>query len=182
VQHGDRSSLPPNLILVGFMGTGKTTLGRHLAQTWRRRFIDTDHEIERSARMKITDIFAQKGEAEFRRLERDWVENHMPAGGAIVATGGGLAIPEGMPELLKSKGVVVALFATPETICRRTSASTHRPLLRTENPLERIRELLAIREPAYLKAGISVLTDGRNLPELAQAVERVYRRESRDRG
>ena len=164
------------------MGTGKTTLGRHLAQMWHRRFIDTDHEIERLAKMKIPEIFAQKGEAEFRRLERDWVENHMPAGGAIVATGGGLVIPEGMSELLKTKGVVVCLFATAETVYRRTSSSTHRPLLQTENPLERIRELLKVRDPAYMRAGISVLTDGRNLPELAGAVERVYRREIRARG
>jgi shikimate kinase len=172
---------PPNLILVGFMGTGKSTLGRHLAQRWRRRFIDSDHEIERLARMKIPDIFAQKGEAEFRRLERDWVENHMPAGGCVIATGGGLVVPEGMAELLKSKGVVVCLFATPETVYRRTSGSSHRPLLQTENPMERIRALLAAREPAYLRAGIAVLTDGRNLPDLSAAVERVYFRAIRNR-
>ena len=174
--------LPPNLILVGFMGTGKSTLGRHLAQQWRTRFIDTDHEIERMAKMSIPEIFTQKGEAEFRRLERDWVENHMPAGGCVIATGGGLVIPEGMPELLKTKGVVICLFATPETVYRRTASSTHRPLLQTENPLERIRELLAVREPAYMKAGISVLTDGRNLPDLAAAVERTYRRAAREYG
>lgn len=173
---------PPNLILVGFMGTGKTTLGRHLAQRWRRRFIDSDHEIERLARMKIPEIFAQKGEAEFRRLEREWVEQHMPAGGCVIATGGGLVVPEGMGELLKTKGVVVCLFATPETVHRRTLGSSHRPLLQTENPLERIRTLLAAREPAYLRAGIAVLTDGRNLPDLAANVERIYFRAIRDRG
>ncbi len=163
------------------MGTGKTTLGRHLASHWNTRFIDTDHEIERMTKMRIPEIFAQKGEAEFRRLERDWVENHMPEAGCVVATGGGLVIPAGMPELLRTKGVVICLFATPETIYRRTSGSTHRPLLQTENPLDRIRELLSVREPAYLRAGISVLTDGRNLPDLAAAVERTYRRELRER-
>ena len=176
----DFQRLPPNLILVGFMGTGKSTLGRHLAQLWRRRFLDTDHEIERQAKMSIPDIFAKHGEAEFRRLERDWVERHMPAGGAVIATGGGLVVPEGMADLLKSKGVVVCLFASPETIYRRTASSTHRPLLQTEDPLSRIRDLLAKREPAYLRAGTSVLTDGRNLPDLAAAVERIYRRESRE--
>ncbi len=180
-QSPEASRPPPNLILVGFMGTGKTTLGRHLAQRWRRRFIDSDQEIERLARMKIPEIFAQKGEAEFRRLEREWVENHMPAGGCVIATGGGLVVPEGMSELLKSKGVVVCLFATPETVFRRTSGSTHRPLLQTENPLERIRTLLAAREPAYLRSGIAVLTDGRNLPDLSAAVERVYFRAVRNR-
>lgn len=175
------SNFLPNLILVGFMGTGKTTLGRHLAQQWRVRFIDSDLEIERLARMKIPEIFAQKGEAEFRRMEREWVEKHMPKGGCVIATGGGLVIPEGMSELIKSKGVVVCLFATPETIYRRTSGSNHRPLLQTENPLDRIRDLLALREPAYLRSGISVLTDGRNLPDLAHAVERIYRREARER-
>lgn len=163
------------------MGTGKTTLGRHLAQHWRTRFIDTDHEIERMAKMRIPEIFAQKGEAEFRRLEREWVENHMPEGGCVIATGGGLVVPEGMAELLKKKGVVICLFATPETVYRRTSGSSHRPLLQSENPLDRIRELLAARDPAYLRAGISVLTDGRNLPDLAAAVERAYRREVRER-
>lgn len=162
------------------MGTGKSTLGRFLAQQWHTRFIDTDHEIERMTKMRIPEIFAQKGEAEFRRMERDWVENHMPEGGCVVATGGGLVIPEGMAELLKTKGVVICLFAMPETIYRRTSSSTHRPLLQTENPLDRIRELLAVREPAYLRAGISVLTDGRNLPDLAAAVERTYRRAARE--
>ena len=163
------------------MGTGKSTLGRHLAQQWRCRFLDSDHEIERLAKMRIPEIFAQKGEAEFRRLEREWVETHMPEGGCVVATGGGMVVQEGMAELLKKKGVVVCLFATPETVYRRTSRSSHRPLLQTENPLERIRELLAAREPAYLRSGISVLTDGRNLPDLAAAVERIYRREARAR-
>lgn len=178
VNESDR--LPPNLILVGFMGTGKSTLGRHLAQLWRRRFLDTDHEIERLAKMRIPDIFAQKGEAEFRRLEREWVEHHMPAGGAVVATGGGMVVPEGMARLVRSKGVVICLFASPETVYRRTASSTHRPLLQTEDPLGRIRELLAQREPLYLKAGTAVLTDGRNLPDIAAAVERIYRREARE--
>lgn len=173
---------PPNLILTGFMGTGKSTLGRHLAQLWRRRFLDTDHEIERLARMPIPVVFETKGEAEFRRLEREWVERHMPAGGAVIATGGGLVTQEGMPELLRTKGVLVCLFASPETIYRRTCSSSHRPLLRAEDPLARIRELLAQREPAYMKAGTAVLTDGRNLPDLAAAVERIYRREVRERG
>ena len=176
----DVNRLPPNLILVGFMGTGKSTLGRHLAQSWHRRFLDTDHEIERLARMKIPDIFEQKGEPEFRRLEREWVETQMPDGGTVIATGGGMVVPEGMPELMKTKGVVICLFASPETIYRRTSGSSHRPLLRTEDPLARIRELLAGREPAYLRAGTAVLTDGRNMPDIAAAVERIYRRESRE--
>ena len=167
----------PNLFLVGFMGTGKSSLGRALARRWRCPFKDTDHLIEKKIQMPIRDFFAQKGEATFRELERECVEKWIPAEGAVISCGGGLIVPPGMIELLKSKGVLVCLFASPETILRRTQSTTHRPLLQAEDPAARIRELMTQRESAYLRAGTSVLTDGRNFLDLAIAVERIYRRE-----
>jgi len=165
----------PNLILTGFMGTGKSSLGRILAERWRRPFLDTDHLIEQREKMPVSRIFAERGEAAFRALERRCVEEWLPLHGAVIACGGGLVVPEGMVDLLRSRGIVVCLFASPETVLRRTAHSTHRPLLRdAPDPIERIRQLQAERERAYLRAGASIFTDGRNFQDLASAIERIY--------
>jgi len=171
----------PNLLLAGFMGTGKSTLGRWLARAWQRPFIDTDEQVERLAGKSIATIFEQDGEAAFRALERDVVTSHLPSHGAVIACGGGLVIPEGMGALVASKGVVVTLFASPEAVMRRTGGRDHRPLLAGEDPQEKIRQLMAAREQAYLACGTAVYTDGRTLQELADAVTRIYRRELGDR-
>jgi shikimate kinase len=172
------AAVPPNLLLVGFMGTGKSTLGRLLARRWRRPFVDTDEAVEKLAGKSIADIFAQDGEPAFRALERQVVESHLPAAGAVIACGGGLVVPEGMGALVATKGVVVTLFASPESILRRTGNRGHRPLLEGPDPEAKVKELLAAREKAYLACGIAVFTDGRTLQQLADAVERIYRRES----
>ena len=168
----------PNLFLVGFMGTGKSTLARILAERWRRPFVDTDALIEGHSQMSIPKLFETSGEEAFRKLERQCIEKWIPVENAVVACGGGLVVPPGMVELLKSKGVVICLFASLETILRRTSHSTVRPLLCTNDPKRRICELMAQREGAYLKAGTGVFTDGRCFSELAVAVERIYWRQS----
>jgi len=171
--------LAPNLLLAGFMGTGKSALGRQLAKRWRRPFIDTDELVEKLAGTSIADIFAEQGEAHFRALERQVVEGLLPPAGAVIACGGGLVVPPGMGELVRSKGVVVTLFASVDTILRRTSGNTRRPLLTGEDPEGRIRELMKKREQAYPQAGIAVYTDGRSLQQLCVIVERVYEREVR---
>ncbi len=171
------SDQQPNLLLVGFMGTGKSTLGRLLARRWRRPLIDTDELVERLAGKSIPRIFEEDGEAAFRAKEREVVESHLPDSGAVISCGGGLVIPEGMGALVASKGVVVTLFASPEAVLRRTQGKTGRPLLAGEDPEARIRALMAEREKAYLACGTAVYTDGRTLPQLAEAVERIYRRE-----
>lgn len=168
----------PNLILTGFMGTGKSSVGRLLARLWHRPFLDTDKEIERRTHRKIKDIFAEDGEAFFRELERRCVEEWLPDSGAVIATGGGILTSSGMREKLRSRGIVVTLFASPETIYTRTRSGA-RPLLQTENPTEKIRELLAVREKDYLLAGVGVLTDGRTMLDLAQSISRIYRRQIR---
>lgn len=173
-----KASAQPNLLLVGFMGTGKSTLGRLLARRWNRPFVDTDEAVERLAGKSIPEIFAQDGEPAFRALERRVVESHLPAAGAVIACGGGLVVPDGMGALVASKGVVVTLFASAESILRRTAGRGQRPLLEGADPAARIRELLASREKAYLACGIAVYTDGRTLQQMVEAVERIYRREA----
>lgn len=173
---------PPqvNLYLVGFMGTGKTTVGRAIAQRLGLQMIDSDAEIERRAGMSIPEIFQHQGEAAFRTMEREFVTSGHPETGCIVSCGGGLVVQAGMIEELRKRGVVICLTARPETILARTQTNKNRPLLDTEDPVGRIRELLEKREPAYRAAGTQVLTDMRPLPEVVAHVQRIYLREARE--
>lgn len=174
------SATRPNLYLVGFMGTGKTTVGRAAAQKLGFTLLDSDHEIERAAGKPITEIFAQQGEAAFRAMERAYIETGHPSEGCVVACGGGLIIQPGMLELVRSRGVLVCLHASIETIIRRTAGLGHRPLLNAASPEERIRTLYAQREPIYRKSGTMVLTDSRPLSDIVSHVIRSYRREAAD--
>jgi len=174
----DMSAFEPNLYLVGFMGTGKTTIGRALGQRIGFAVIDSDHEIERVVGKPVAEIFAQEGEPAFRRLERNFIESGHPASGQIVACGGGLVVPEGMLELLHQKGVVICLHASIETILKRTQGQRHRPLLNVEDLEDRVRALYAAREPIYRRAGSMILTDGRPLVDIVTHVMRTYRREA----
>ena len=169
-----------NLYLVGFMGTGKTTVGRALAHRLGFGLLDSDHEIEKRQRRTIPEIFAKDGEAAFRVMERDFVENGHPAAGTVIACGGGLVVQPGMLEMLKQKGVVICLHASLETILRRTQGNRNRPLLDVDNPMDRIRTLYAVREPIYNQAGTIILTDGRTLADIVLHVMRAYRREAAD--
>ncbi|MSU69721.1 MAG: shikimate kinase [Opitutaceae bacterium] len=169
-----------NLYLVGFMGTGKTTIGRAVAQRLGFRLLDSDGEIERQRRKTVAKIFAEEGEAAFRALEREFVVSGHAATGQVIACGGGLVVQPGMLELLKSKGVVMCLHASLETILRRTSGQLHRPLLNVESPEERLRALYAERDPVYRRAGTVILTDARPLSDIISHVLRAYRREAAD--
>lgn len=168
-----------NLYLVGFMGTGKSTVGRQVARQMGFEFVDSDHEIERRQGRPVSRIFAEEGEAAFRALERAFIEQGHPARRCVVSCGGGLIVPPGMLELLRSRGVVICLHAPIETILQRTMHATHRPLLAVENPEQRLRELFAQREALYRRAGTMVLTDKRPLREIAAHVLRIYRQEAR---
>lgn len=167
-----------NLYLVGFMGSGKSTVGWHAAKQLDFQLVDSDREIEKVAGKPISDIFAQDGEAAFRAMERTFAESGHPDSGCVVACGGGLIVPAGMLDLLRAKGVVVCLHAPLETILERTVRHTHRPLLEQGDKEQRIRELYAQREELYRRAGTMVLTDKRPLREIVGHVLRVYRREA----
>lgn len=169
----------PNLYLVGFMGTGKSTVGRALARRLDLQHIDSDHAIEELTGKRIPDIFAEKGETHFRHLEREFVESGHPTEGCVVSCGGGLVMAEGMIDELKTRGLVACLFASPETIVARTKGNANRPLLNVPDPQAKIEELLAEREPTYLQAGACFYTDSQPMVEIVRHLERFYRREAR---
>jgi shikimate kinase len=163
------------------MGTGKTTIGRHVAQRLGFKCADSDHIIERKAGKPIARIFAEDGEDAFRRLERWFVdEGHAPEK-LVVACGGGLVVQPGMLAKLSLMGVVVCLHASIETILARTKRlQPLRPLLDVEDPEGRARALYAEREAVYRSAGTVILTDSRPLADISAHVIRVWRREAEE--
>ena len=169
-----------NLYLVGFMGTGKTTVGRAVAQRLGYACIDSDHEIEGEQQKTIAEIFAKDGEPAFRKMERRFIESDPRVSRTVVACGGGLVVQPGMADLLKSKGVVVCLHASIETILARTSRYRTRPLLEVGDPEAKARQLFAEREPIYRSVGTLILTDSRPLSDIVSHVIRVWKRESVD--
>jgi len=172
-----------NLYLVGFMGTGKTSVGRAVAQRIGFTCLDSDHEIERLSGRSVQEIFAHDGEEAFRTLERRFIEDGHAGNRTIVACGGGLVVQPGMLGLLKARGVVICLHASIETILERTLRHGRtRPLLDVADPEARARALYAEREAMYRGSGTVILTDGRPLAEIAGHVIRVWRRDAADRG
>ncbi|CAI8330859.1 MAG: Shikimate kinase 1 [Opitutia bacterium UBA7350] len=163
-----------NLYLVGFMGVGKSVIGRQVAGKLGLQFIDSDNAIEKAKGCRISDIFETEGEASFRQYERRFVESGHPSSGCVIACGGGLVVQAGIAEILRARGVVISLFASIETIMERTSRNDKRPLLNVENRESRIRDLLKEREPAYLAAGIAISTQGRSAAEVVEHIIRVY--------
>ncbi len=169
-----------NLYIVGFMGTGKSTVGRAVAHKLGFHMVDSDHEIERQQKKTIPEIFAQEGEAAFRAMERAFIEGGHTGERTVVSCGGGLVVQPGMLGMLQSRGVVVCLHASVETILARTSRQQNRPLLVAENPEERIRTLFAQRESIYRQSGTVILTDSRPLMDIAGHVMRAWRRDAVD--
>jgi len=140
----------PNIILTGFMGTGKTTLGQLLAEKIGYQFIDTDALIEQQTGKTIADLFQSYGETAFRKLESELVENLAQKGGLVIATGGGLVLNSKNVTTLNKTGQIICLTASPEEILARvTKQQNVRPLLQGEDPLEKIRQLLQQRATVY---------------------------------
>ncbi|MGJ3242896.1 MAG: shikimate kinase [Opitutales bacterium] len=171
----------PNLYLIGFMGTGKTALGRRAADALKARFIDVDQAIEAKVGMPISRFFEEQGEPAFREEEWLFIESGHPGRGCVVSCGGGLAVQPGMMDRLMAKGVVVALSARPETILRRVSGNKNRPLLNVPDPEARIRDLLSERQPYYQRAHACIMTDLRPKRETLAHVLRAYKELARQR-
>ena len=167
-----------NLALIGFMGTGKTSVGRLVAEQLHFEYLDTDDVIQSQTGRTITEIFSTDGEAAFRQMESDLVGNLAARTKTVVSTGGGL--PANLQNLdnLKTHALVVCLWASPEKIWERVKNQAHRPLLHDADPQKKIRELLALREPYYKKADVLVNTELRSVREVAQQVVHQFRLEA----
>ena len=156
------------------MGTGKSSVGRILAELLQFRFLDTDQVIEERAGTSIKEIFEQHGEPAFRDLERRLVEELASSSDTVIATGGGLPLNPLNMASLKSHALVVGLWASPERILDRVKAHSHRPLLNTPDPLAKIREMLASREPSYRQADVLVNTEMRPLRDIATHIAHEF--------
>ena len=157
------------------MGTGKSSVGRLVAEQLRFAFLDTDELIETGTGKTIPEIFAQQGEASFRQLETKVVEELGVRAKTVISTGGGLPVNPGNLASLKTHALVVCLWATPENIFERVRHQTHRPLLHDADPLTRIRTLMTAREPFYRQADVLVNTESRSLRDVAQQVIHQFR-------
>ncbi|HIP52509.1 MAG TPA: shikimate kinase, partial [Chromatiales bacterium] len=136
---------PRNIFLIGPMGAGKTTIGRQLASAIGMAFKDSDQEIQQRTGVDIPTIFEFEGEAGFRKRERAVIDELTQAEGVVLATGGGVVLDEENRRNLASRGIVIYLYCSPEQQYQRTVRDKNRPLLQTENPLARLKELMAER-------------------------------------
>ena len=159
-----------NVILTGFMATGKSAVGRRLAQALGYRFLDTDREIEKKTALSIPRIFARHGEGYFRELERELVRELAGVRKTVIATGGGMIVPEDNYEALRRLGPIICLESRPEIILQRAAAQGNRPLLEAPRPLERIRKLLAQRRPAYARADFVLDTSDKSIEDVLQSI------------
>ncbi|MEI7534895.1 MAG: shikimate kinase [Verrucomicrobiae bacterium] len=170
-----------NLALIGFMGTGKTSVGRHVAEQLGFEFIDTDELIQTRTGRIIADIFAKEGEPAFRALEKQVVKELSTREKTLIATGGGLPTNEENLTALKSFALVICLWASPEKIWERVKNQSHRPLLHDADPQKKIRDLLAVREPFYRQADVLINTDLRSVREAAQQIVLQYKLATREK-
>jgi shikimate kinase len=158
-----------NIFLVGMMGAGKTTVGRLLARRLKRMFYDSDHEVERRCGVKIPVIFDIEGEAGFRGREAGVLEELTACDGVVLATGGGAVLREDNRRRLRARGTVVYLHARPADLQHRVRHDRNRPLLAGADPLGRLEELYAVRDPLYREVADLVVETGR---QSAQALAR----------
>ena len=165
-----------NIVLIGFMGCGKSSIGRRLAARLGYDFIDSDELITARAGKSITDIFAQEGEERFRERETAELQDLVGSSRIVLATGGGAVLREHNRDLLKRIGTVVWLHSDPETLFERASRNRKRPLLEVENPRTTFNTLLESRLPVYgnactMRVDASGLSHEQTLEEILRALE-----------
>jgi shikimate kinase len=166
-----------NIIFIGFMGTGKTTVATQVANRLGMRYVSTDDLIEKREKRTINEIFTSSGEERFRDIESDVIREVTGREGLVIDAGGGAVIREENIANMKSGGTVICLTADEETVMERTKKYKHRPLLNVEDPKRRIRDLMAKRASLYAKAD-HVLDTGKLT--VRQVVERVVEIVSRN--
>ena len=164
-----------NIILVGPMGVGKTTIGSHLARKLKYDFVDSDTEIEKRTGASISLIFDIEGEEGFRKREAQMINELTERRHIVLSTGGGSVLDETSRQNIRSRGFVVYLKASVDILYERLKKSRNRPLMETEDKLKVIEDLLAEREPLYLAvADVTIATDGRSAQDVAREIYKQH--------
>ncbi len=159
-----------NIVLVGFMGTGKSSVGKRVAQRLDRLFVDMDEWIEEWEKRSISDIFREEGEAYFRQRERELVQELATREGLVIAAGGGVVLDPDNIQDLSRNGIVVCLTATSEVIIERTARESHRPLLEEGKKAESIKRVLSDRASFYDSIPHQIDTTGLTLDEVVARI------------
>ncbi|MDP3732260.1 MAG: shikimate kinase [Candidatus Omnitrophota bacterium] len=162
-----------NIYLVGFMGTGKTAVGKELAKKKKLQFVDLDELIELREKRAISDIFAKDGEPYFRKLEKRVLKEVCKEKKFVVACGGGIVLDKGNIKIMKETGIIICLTASPQVILERTSAHRHRPLLNVSNPRKQIELLLKLRSPYYAQADKTIDTSKISIREVVDKIIKI---------
>ncbi len=165
-----------NIILIGFMGAGKTTVGKRLAEKMGYSFLDTDEYIERREKMSISQIFSVKGEVGFREAEKRALQEICQRKNTVIATGGGLPLKEENRNCLRNMGTVIYLDVDEEVLWQRLRLDESRPLLAGQNPREKIHDLLRQREAIYRESAhwiVPVKDEG--AWQLAEEIEKIVK-------
>ena len=170
---------PNNIFLVGPMGAGKSTIGRQLATTMGFAFKDSDHEIQHRTGVDIPTIFEFEGEEGFRQREAQVIDELTQEHNLVLATGGGVVLDADNRKHLASRGLVVYLACSPEQQYERTVRDRNRPLLNTANPLQRLKDLFAERDPLYRQvADVVVSTEKRSATSVVKDLKRRLARDA----
>ncbi len=169
-----------NIILTGFMGTGKSLVGKKLAKRLKMSYLDTDKLIEKREAAKIYRIFQEKGEDYFRRVETEIIKEVSSLDNCVISTGGGAILKAENLAALKRKGVTICLSAHPEVILKRTSKSQNRPLLKSKDRERAVLHLLRRRRSFYEKADFEVDTSELTTSEVVERIEGFLRKKNGD--
>ncbi len=161
-----------NIILIGYMGCGKTTLGKKLSYRERIALLDTDKRIEQKQKKTINEIFDEEGEPAFRQMETECLKEFLDYSDRyVISVGGGLPMKEENRTLMKQLGTVIYLKAEPDTIYERLKNDTTRPLLRGDNPQEKIRTMIEMRNPYYEEAADAIVSvDCKSFEDIIQEI------------
>ena len=167
-----------NIVLTGFMGTGKSLVGKKLAKRLEMSYVDTDELIENREKAKISQIFQEKGEDYFRRIESKIIKEVSSLDRYVISTGGGAILKKENLAALRSKGLIICLSANPKEILKRTSKSQNRPLLKSKDRQRKVFDLLKTRRLFYEKADFEVDTSELTTTEVVERIEDFLRKKS----
>ncbi len=160
------------------MAVGKSVVGRRLARRLKRRFVDLDQAIEKTEGMKVQEIFNRRGEAYFRKMEKQTLKEILGKNGQVIAAGGGAVMDEENLRLLKQRSLLVCLTAPSETLLRRSGTGKGRPLLKGDDQQRRIEELLRQREKSYAQAHVSIDTSDLSVDEVVEEILKVMQEQT----